>query len=211
MTAPGAGPVSAPTAATPAPATLVSTCGRVIPLEVGRWHAPADPVEQALLATVDDAVLDVGCGPGRIVSALAVQGRVALGVDTSPAAVAATRQRGAAALRRSAFDPLPGEGRWGSVLLLDGNVGIGGDPLALLARCAGLLRRGGQLVAEVEPPGIAARALTVRLESGRSASRWFPWAQVGADDVAGLVTTAGLRPVGRSESDGRWFARAVRP
>ncbi|HEY8544688.1 MAG TPA: class I SAM-dependent methyltransferase [Acidimicrobiales bacterium] len=195
---------------TAAPA-LVSTCGQVIPLAVDRWHAPADAVERALLATVDDAVLDVGCGPGRIVAELARQGRVALGVDTSPAAVAATRRRGAAVLRRSAFDPLPGEGRWGSVLLLDGNVGIGGDPVALLARCAGLLRPGGQVVVEVEPPGVAARSLTVRLESAATRSRWFPWAQVGTDDVADLAVRAGLRPLGRSEAGGRWFARAVRP
>jgi SAM-dependent methyltransferase len=192
-------------------ATLVSTCGQVIPLAVDRWHEPAGEVDRALLATVDDPVLDVGCGPGRIVTELAGQGRVALGVDTSPAAVAATRRRGAPVLQRSAFDLLPGEGRWGTVLLLDGNVGIGGDPLSLLARCAGLLRPGGQLVAEVEPPGVAARSLTVRLESADASSRWFPWAQVGADDVAGLVEAAGLRPAGRSEAGGRWFARAVRP
>jgi SAM-dependent methyltransferase len=193
-------------------ATLVSTCGQVIPLEVDRWHAPADPVERALLATVDDPVLDVGCGPGRIVAELAGRGRVALGIDTSPAAVAETRRRGAPVLQRSAFDALPGEGRWGSVLLLDGNVGIGGDPAALLARCAALLRPGGQLVAEVEPPGTAARSLTVRLESGPVTTRWFPWAQVGADDAATLLTGAGLRPAAtRAEADGRWFARAVRP
>lgn len=192
-------------------ATLVSTCGQVIPLAVDRWHASADPVERALLATVDDAVLDIGCGPGRIVAELAGQGRVALGVDSSPAAVAATRGRGAPVLLRSAFDPLPGEGRWSSVLLLDGNVGIGGDPVALLARCAALLRPGGQLVAEVEPPGVAARSLTVRLESDGVTTRWFPWAQVGADDAAGLAATAGLRSAGRTEADGRWFARAVRP
>ena len=39
------------------------------------------------------------------------------------------RARGAAVLRRSVFDPLPGRGTVGdAALLLDGNIGIGGDP-----------------------------------------------------------------------------------
>ena len=41
-------------------------------------------------------------------------------------------RRGGAALRRDVFAPLPGEGRWYTALLADGNVGIGGDPVALL-------------------------------------------------------------------------------
>ena len=42
--------------------------------------------------------------------------------------------RGAPALCRSVFDPLPAEGRWAAVLALDGNIGIGGDPVAFLDR-----------------------------------------------------------------------------
>ena len=99
-----------------------------------------------------DPVLDVGCGPGRIVAALAAEGRIALGVDPSPAAIAEAARRAPRAAP-SVFDPLPGERRWGTVLLLDGNVGIGGDPVALLARAAWLLRPGGVVVAEVDPPG----------------------------------------------------------
>lgn len=192
-------------------ATLVSTCGAVIPLAVDRWHARPGDVEQALLAGLDDPVLDLGCGPGRIVTALAEVGRVALGVDSSPAAVDAARRRGAPVLQRSVFEPLPGEGRWSTVLLLDGNVGIGGDPGTLFARCADLLRPGGHLVAEVDPPGVATRALTVRLESPDGTSRWFPWARVGADGFAALARDAGLAAAGRSTAGDRWFARAVRP
>ena len=33
-------------------------------------------------------------------------------------------------------DPMPGEGRWDTVLLADGNIGIGGAPVALLRRTA---------------------------------------------------------------------------
>jgi SAM-dependent methyltransferase len=198
---------------------------------VDRWHTEADAVERALVAAVPDPVLDIGCGPGRIVAALAADGRIALGVDTSPAAIAAAARRGVPALRRSVFDPLPGERRWGTVLLLDGNVGIGGDPVALLARAASLLRPGGVVVAEVEAPGTLTGARTVRVESAAGAGPWFPWARVGADRFAHLAHRAGLRaePWGRVHGDGtaasgsvagpvvvsrgarRWFARAVRP
>ena len=41
---------------------------------------------------------------------------------------------GGPALVRSVFETLPGEGRWDTVLLMDGNIGIGGDPAALLGR-----------------------------------------------------------------------------
>ena len=92
-------------------------------------------------------VLDVGCGPGRLVLGLAQRGTVALGVDPAPAAVALARSRGAPVLQRSVFDPLPGQGRWRTVLLADGNIGIGGDPepaAAPLRRAPGRRRHRGR-------------------------------------------------------------------
>ena len=41
-------------------------------------------------------------------------------------------RRGVTFLERSVFDRVPGAGRWRTALLLDGNIGIGGDPVALL-------------------------------------------------------------------------------
>jgi SAM-dependent methyltransferase len=188
---------------------LVSTGGERIALSVDRWRTDADALEHGLLAGLPDPVLDVGCGPGRIVAALAGAGRVALGVDPSPAAVLEAARRRAPALRRSVFDPLPGERRWGTVLLLDGNVGIGGDPVALLRRAAELARPAGVVVAEVDPPGWPTRALTVRVETAGGAGPWFPWARVGADGVDALAGRAGLGSVRVCGAGGRWFARAV--
>ncbi len=101
---------------------LRSRCGRVIPLPSARWwRAPLEEDERVLDMAVAP-VLDLGCGPGRLTVALARRGLAALGVDSSAAAVVAARDKGAAVVQRSVFDPLPDEGRWGSVLLLDGNI-----------------------------------------------------------------------------------------
>ena len=186
--------------------------GTVIPLDVARWRSEPDDVESALLASVEDPVLDIGCGPGRLTAALAAAGRPVLGIDPSPLARAEARRRGAPVLRRSVCDPLPGERRWATALLMDGNVGIGGDPASLLGRVAALIRPGGQAVVEVEAPGVPTESLTVRLHPGDGpAGPPFPWARVGADAVPALAAGAGLC-VGAVDGDrGRWFARLVKP
>jgi SAM-dependent methyltransferase len=193
------------------PALLVTDVGEHVDLASQRWWGPADAVERTLLARLHDPVLDVGCGPGHIVAALAGEGRVAMGVDPSPRAVHEATRRRAPALRRSVFAPLPGEGRWGSVVLLDGNVGIGGDPGALFRRCAALVRPGGRVVAEVAAPGTPSGPLTVRLEAGGEAGPWFPWARLAADAAAGVAAAAGLRLEGVECLGGRWFTWTARP
>jgi SAM-dependent methyltransferase len=191
---------------------LATPSGAMIDLRVDRWRGRCDLVEEALIACLPDPVLDVGCGPGRMAAALVAAGRPALGIDTSPAAVAEARRRGAPVLRRSVFDRLPGEGRWGAALLLDGNVGIGGDPVALLARAARLLRPGGIVAAEVEPPGQPSEALTVRVEAPDACpGPWFRWATVGADGIAAVAAAAGLAVAALHTGGGRWFARVVTP
>lgn len=192
------------------PVILRADDGSALPLEPGRWHAEPTPGEEALLAGLAAPVLDVGCGPGRLVVALARRGAVALGVDPAPGAVALARDRGAPVLQRSVFDPLPGAGRWRTVLLADGNIGIGGDPARLLQRCKELLAPGGAVVAEVEPPapGAGWRRYRVRLERGARSGPWFPWAVVDANAIARLAAGAGLalRQLQPIPEEGRWFA-----
>jgi SAM-dependent methyltransferase len=194
------------------PVVLRTDDGSTLPLEPGRWHAEPSPHEETLLAAMAAPVLDVGCGPGRLVLGVARRGKVALGVDPAPAAIALARDRGAPVLQRSIFDPLPGAGRWRTIVLADGNIGIGGDPARLLRRCRDLLAADGTVVVEVVGPGAGWRPYRVRLERGQQRSPWFDWAVVDADAIGGLAVSAGLevRHLHHVAAEGRWFAHLSR-
>jgi SAM-dependent methyltransferase len=186
---------------------LRSRCGKVISLPSGRWWREPAEEEAFVLDLAVGPALDLGCGPGRHCAALMRRGVRAVGVDSSSAAVAAARRRGAEVVHRSVFDPLPDEGRWASALLLDGNVGIGGDPHALFRRSRSLLRLGGRLLVEVEGPGVAIQRLHVRVELPGGATEWFPWACVGVDGLGELADGADLLIESLWTEAGRWFAR----
>jgi SAM-dependent methyltransferase len=177
-------------------------------LEPHRWLAPATATDRDVLATVAGPVLDVGCGPARHVRALLDRGVPALGIDVSPAAVRLARRQGATVIRRSVFDRVPAAGRWMTVLLLDGSMGIGGDPASLLRRTGTLLADGGTVLVEVAPPDVPTRLVTVRLDGDGPA---FTWVRVGIDGRAALAEAAGLA-VGRTAAFGghRWFGWLAR-
>ncbi|MEU8181182.1 methyltransferase domain-containing protein [Micromonospora sp. NPDC049047] len=194
---------------------LVHTDGRRDLLPVRRWHGAPEPAIESIAARCEGPTIDLGCGPGRLTRALAQRGLVALGVDISAEAVRLTQGRGVVALRRDVFDPLPGEGRWAHALLVDGNIGIGGDPVRLLRRCAALLAADGTLLVEVEPPGAGlwqGQAYVLSGASGDGACQGpaFPWARVGADVVAGTAAAAGLRVASQLRFGRRWFVELVR-
>ena len=173
-------------------ARLCTDAGDTLELPSQRWLHAAVTAERRLLAHANGPVLDVGCGPGRHVLALAERGIPTLGIDVTPAALAVARERGAAVLERSVFEHVPGAGRWGTALLLDGNIGIGGDPVTLLSRIAELLRPRGRMLVEVDPPGTRARTERVRFEIDDEAGPWFAWTRVGADALGGIAGRAGL-------------------
>jgi hypothetical protein len=141
-----------------------------------------------------------------LTSALGERGVPALGVDISPVAVGLTRSRGALALCANVFDRVPAEGRWRHALLADGNVGIGGDPAALLRRVATLLAPNGTALVELERPGTGLRMDIARLMRGGRPGAWFPWARLAVDAVAGPAAAAGLRVLSTGWAAGRWFA-----
>jgi SAM-dependent methyltransferase len=181
--------------------------GRARKLPLHKWLAPVDGADRAVLAHARPPVLDIGCGPGRHLAALASAGHEGLGLDLSPAAVRIARARGAEAILRSVVADVPRAGTWGTALLLDGNIGIGGDPAVLLARVSQLLAPGGTVLCECDAPGTGVRRGPLRLEHGRRASDWFPWARVGVDALDDVAGAAGLRVSTRWSDGGRWFGR----
>ncbi|MFE7071747.1 class I SAM-dependent methyltransferase [Streptomyces sp. NPDC057620] len=199
--------------------------GWLLPLEVERWCARADAVDLEILGRCEGSVLDIGCGPGRLVAELAGQGRRVLGIDVSAAAVGRTTRLGGPALRRSVFEPLPAEGRWDTALLVDGNIGIGGDPRALLARLTDLLVPAGLLIAETVPMDVDER-VRVHITDARDADAPgtpgplgsagtpgtpgtpctpFPWARIGTRALIRYATRAGWSAVDQWTTGGRSF------
>ncbi len=163
--------------------------------KVQQWCESSTPAEVALLRASGGPVLDVGCGPGRMLVAAASLGLRALGVDVSGEAVAQAKSRGALAVRQSIFDAVPYEGQWETVLLLDGNIGIGGNIAAMLRRLGQVLAPSGSVLVEVEQEAALDVSYAAILRgSGHEASEPFPWARVGS---MALDTYA---------SDGGWTA-----
>jgi SAM-dependent methyltransferase len=181
--------------------------------DVRRWVCDADRTDLALLDRCTGPVVDLGCGPGRLVSALARRGQPALGVDLSPRAVAMARARGAAAVVRDLFEPLPGEGRWDGALLVDGNVGIGGAPDRLLRRVRDLLRPGGGLLVEVSAQDVVRTGPVQLVGSDGRVSRPFRWAEVGISELRRLAASEGWAVTAEWAAAGRRFAhlRAATP
>lgn len=189
---------------------LRSSDGSTVPLPVERWLARSGPEELAVLHRAQPPVLDVGCGPGRHVLALARRGVLALGIDTAPTAVRLGRSRGATILERSIFQRVPCPGRWGTALLLDGSVGIGGDPVRLLRRVRSLLRPDGTVLIELDPEVRGIRRLRARVENGACPGPWFSWSRVGVEATEAVAREAGLRSDGGWNEGGRWFAELTK-
>jgi glycosyltransferase A (GT-A) superfamily protein (DUF2064 family)/SAM-dependent methyltransferase len=189
----------------PAAEPIILRCdsGAVFPLDVAKYAAAPDATDRSILDRCTGPTLDIGCGPGRLAAELARRGVPSLGVDVTPVALLIARAAGAIALCRSVFDRLPGEGRWPHALLIDGNIGIGGDPAALLARIkALLLPRGGELLVET-----AAGELDERheLRFGDQGAP-VPWASVGSKALIALAEPLGYQVTASWELAGRRFA-----
>jgi SAM-dependent methyltransferase len=196
---------------TAGPLGLCAGDGRVISLDVARWLAPVDDADETVLARCTGPALDVGCGPGRFVAALAERGTAAMGLDIAETAVSLNRRRGLPAVLRSVFAPVPGEGRWPTVLLMDGNIGIGGDPHRLLGRVRTLLAPTGQLLVETHPDAHADEQLEVRFrQHGAAIGPSFAWAHVGLQALLRDATASGYGGPDVWSAGGRTFAALPR-
>jgi SAM-dependent methyltransferase len=192
------------------PCMLHGLPGGPTELPIEAWSGSCDAVDRVLVDECSGPSLDVGCGPGRLTHGLAVRGMAALGIDVSPGAVRRTRARGAQAIRRDVFDLLPAEGRWESVLLADGNIGIGGDPVRLLRRVESLMSPTGRALVEVAPPGARTGTYRVHLEGAGRRSSSFDWAVVGTEALDALAQQASLRVLWLVQESGRWFGQLAR-
>ncbi|MGQ0845899.1 MAG: methyltransferase domain-containing protein [Sporichthyaceae bacterium] len=179
--------------------------GDQLPFDVRRWSAEPDAADETVLARCLGPTLDIGCGPGRFVAALAARGTPALGVDVAGAAVAITRAGGGLALRRSVFDPLPGAGRWTVALLADGNVGIGGDAGALLSRVREILAPGGRVLVEVEEHDVDVAVIATVSDHAGTVQASFPWLRIGARPLLAIAESCGLVSVDQWDHSGRRF------
>jgi SAM-dependent methyltransferase len=193
------------------PLALRTGDGRRVGLDIARWLAPVDDADETVLARCLGPTLDVGCGPGRFVSALGARGIPALGVDIASTAVAMNVLRGDAALLRSVFARVPGEGRWPIVLVMDGNIGISGDPRRLLGRLSEVAGTVGRIIVETDPDPRCDECVDVRfLQDGIEVGPSFPWARIGLDALLGYAAEAGLAASETWTARGRTFVALSR-
>ena len=178
--------------------------GTCVALAAEMWSRPRTG-DNSVVRRCLGPTLDVGCGSGRITEALGTAGIKALGIDISTEAIQLTRGRGSPGEVRDIFARTPSLGLWQHVLLLDGNIGIGGDAVALLGRCRELLAANGTVLVEVEAPGSGLRHLLVRLVHGQQSSRSFRWLTSDAHGIAAAVASAGLVLMDEWACRGRWF------
>lgn len=180
-------------------------------MDVARWNADADAADLTLLSRVTGPVLDIGCGPGRMVRAALDLGMHAVGIDVSAAALDIASKLGGSFIRGSVFDRLPGEGMWQTTLLVDGNVGIGGDIPSLLARCRELLSNSGEIVVELNSDANhEAHYFAEVVDTRGNRSDSFPWAEIGLDRLCLMLDRLSLELVQSWEIDGRAFCRLAK-
>lgn len=188
-----------------APLQLDRDAEPVLAIDVARWCGSVDDVDRLIITRCEPPVLDLGAGPGRLVQALTESGRSALGVDISAEAVGISMSRGAPALRAQIEQPLPAEGRWGTVLLIDGNIGIGGDVTRLLTRCRDLVSPGGLIICEVDASTHRHDQAELTLRSRRAASIPLAWSRIGASVLSELAARLDLWVAEEWSAGGRAF------
>ncbi len=141
-----------------------------------------------------------------MVQAALERGIDVLGIDVSVAAVHLASSRGLPVILQSVFQPLPRDGRWASILLLDGNIGIGGDPRTLLGRCVDLLEPAGEVVVEVTTnPRENHQFVGVLVDEIGRRSEPFPWAEVGQETLVRHAEHVGLLSIDHWTDSGRTF------
>ncbi|MFJ6140241.1 class I SAM-dependent methyltransferase [Kitasatospora sp. NPDC092286] len=101
--------------------------GRLYRSPASMYFSTADAwpdVDRELLRRVRGPVLDIGCGAGRTLAELRARGHEALGVDPSPGAVRLCLDRGLPAVRGTAADLGPVDGRFDTIVMTGNGLGF---------------------------------------------------------------------------------------
>src|SRR6266516_7696989 len=134
-------------------------------------------------------VLDLGAGAGRASLYLQERGLRVTAVEASPGAVEVCRRRGVADVRLGDLNDPPADLPWAGVLLLCGNLGLGGSwegNRRLLARLAELAAPGAVLAGDSVTPDGPARVV-LRIRNRDLVTPWWPQYNIPAAQMAALV------------------------
>jgi trans-aconitate methyltransferase len=111
-------------------------------------HGLADGVLEWLGPQAGERILDLGCGDGQLTLRIAATGAEVVGVDASPAMVAAARSRGVVADEAPA-ERLPYSNAAFDAVFSNAALHWVRDQDAMMAQVRRVLRRGGRFVAEM--------------------------------------------------------------
>lgn len=180
--------------------TLEVDDGTAVPAMHPEWFFRSendwDPEERRLLSAVTEGpVLDLGAGAGRAALALQHRGLQVTAVEVSRGAAEVCRRRGVQDVRQEDLNDPPTDHVWRAILLLCGNLGLGGSwdgNRRLLRRLAEISAPASVLLADsVNYTGRA--EIRLRIRYGDTVTPWWPQRNVSAGEVEALVEGTGWR------------------
>jgi SAM-dependent methyltransferase len=170
-------------------------------------------VERAALRLVRGRVLDVGCGPGRVVLELQRRGHEVVGIDVSPLAVEVARRKGARDVRELPATRVGRSlGRFDTFVLFGGNFGLMSSRRRapwLLRRFRSIANEDARILAESVNPyttkdsdhlgyhernrrrGRMPGQLRIRIRYGLHRTPWFDYLLASPDEMADLARGTG--------------------